>query len=236
MKKILPIFLNEGRLYFYSWLGWGFFIIINIIATIGFLFGTVRYGKFEELFRLLEMPFAWGVLIVGTRSLGRDKELGLFPLYFTAPIKLDHFIIAKYLSLITVFVIIALSVMIYPIIASLFFVISWKTVFSGLTGLILIISLFSSVSLLASSFSNNALIAIIIGFGIWMIFSLIGSLANMFDPNMMISGILREVSYASHFNNIISGVFSLEDIIYFITIPIFLLKITESQLLIQTAK
>lgn len=236
MKKIIPIFFNENRLYFYSWLGWAILIIINLIAIIGFLFGTVRYGKFEELFRLLEMPFAWGILIVGTRSLGRDRELGLFTLYFTAPIKLSEFILGKFLSLVAFFTIILFTLLIYPLITSIFFDISWLTVLSGFTGVFFAICFFSAIALFASALSSNALISIVIGFGIWMCLSLLGSLSRIFDPNAGITEILKMISYNYHFNHIISGIFSMDDIIYFTIMSLVLIKLTESQLLIQTAK
>ncbi|MGL4676672.1 MAG: hypothetical protein ACRCWI_03285 [Brevinema sp.] len=235
MKRILAIFKNELRLYFYSWLGWSAFLVINIIASMGYLFGSVSYGNFQHFFNLLEMPFTWAILIVGSRSLAKDKEQGLFSLFFTSPISLKEILLAKFSALMVFFSLIGVSLLFYALLSSIFFKISWMTVLSGFTGLLCIIALFSAFSIFSSSCTDNTLISIVIGFGLWMLTYLLGSLGNMLDPNLPITTIIREVSYRYHFYGISSGVFSLSDIFYFLSVPIFMLKITESKILSQTA-
>ncbi|MGL5955860.1 MAG: ABC transporter permease [Brevinema sp.] len=235
MKRVLAVFKNELRLYYYSWLGWSAFLVINIIASMGYLFGAVSFGNFQHFFSLLEMPFAWAILIVGSRSLARDKEQGLFSLFFTSPISLKEVLFAKFSALAAFFLIIATSLLFYVLLSSIFFKISWMTVLSGFTGLFCIIILFSVFSIFASSCADNTLISIVIGFGLWMLVYLLGSLGNALDPNLPITTIIREISYRYHFNNISSGVFSLSDIFYFFSVTIIMLKITESKILSQTA-
>lgn len=235
MSKILSIYKNELKLYCYSWLGWASLIIINIIGGMGYLLGSVRFGNFQHFFSLVEMPFAWAIFIAGSRSFAKDKELGLFTLFFTAPLNLRDVVLAKYFALVTFFSLGAISLLFYPILSFLFFSISWMTVLSGLVSLLLVILLFSAISLLASSCTDNTLVSIVISFGVWMLLYLLGSFSGMIDPNLPITILLKETSYSYHFNNISSGVFSLSDLCYFIVLPVFILKMTESKILAQIA-
>lgn len=235
MKKIQAILKNELKLYGYSWLGWTSFLLINLIAGLGYLFGSVSYGNFQYFFSLLEMPFAWAILIVGSRSLAKDKELGMFSLYFTSPISLNKILLAKFLALTLFFMMIALSLLFYVFLSTMFFNISWMTVFSGMIGLFCVILIFSSISVFASSCADNTLISIVIGFGLWMFVYLIGSLGNAMDPNLVITKILQQISYSYHFKNINSGVFTLGDILYFLIFYIVTLNLTESKILKQVA-
>ncbi len=235
MKKISAIFKNELRLYFYSWLGWSAFLIINIIASMGYLFGSVSYGNFQYFFSLLEMPFAWGILIIGARSLAKDKEQGLFSLFFTSPISLRDILLAKFLALAFFFTMMAMSLFFYVFLSMIFFNISLMTVLSGFVGLLCVIVLFSAFAIFASSCADNTLISIVIGFGLWMVVYLLGSLGNMLDPNLPMTTIIKEISYTYHFNNISSGVFSFVDLFYFVAVPIITLNFTESKILKQVA-
>ncbi|MDK2818809.1 MAG: hypothetical protein KFW21_05105 [Spirochaetota bacterium] len=235
MKNLLPIFKNELRLYSYSWLGLSSLIIINIIAGMGYLLGSVNFGNFQYFFSLLEMPFAWAILIVGSRSLAKDKELGMFSLFFTSPLKLKDILLAKFFALVVFFTICATSLIFYAFLSSIFFKISWMTVLSGYFSLLLAVVVFSSISIFSSSCTDNTLVAIVIGFGLWMFIYLFGSLGNMLDPNLPFTSFIKEISYSYHFKNISSGVFSLADVLYFLCFPIFMLKLTESKILTQIA-
>lgn len=235
MKKIQAIFKNELKLYCYSWLGWTAFLLINIIAALGYLFGAVSYGNFQYFFSLLEMPFAWAILIVGSRSLAKDKEQGMFSLFFTSSIPLKSILWAKILALTTFFTLIAFSLFFYVFVSAIFFNISWMTVLSGSAGLFSVILVFSAISLFASASADNTLISIVIGFGLWMVLYLIGTLGNMLDSNLVITKILQQISYTYHFNMINSGVFSIGNLLYFITVYIFTVNLTESKILKQVA-
>ncbi len=235
MNKIKAIFKNELRLYLFSWLGWSSFIIINLIAAMGYLFGAVSFGNFQYFFALLEMPFAWAVLITGARTLAKDKELGMFPLFFTSPVPLRNILAAKYLALFFVFAVMAASMLFYAVLSASFFNISMMSVASGLLGLICITALFSAIALFASACADNTLISIVIGFGLWMALYLVGAMGSMINPNLPISGIIQDISYTKHFNNIITGVFELSDVVYFIIAPVVLIGLAESRILRQTA-
>ncbi len=201
----------------------------------GYLFGAVSYGNFQYFFSLLEMPFAWGILIIGSRSLAKDKEQGLFSLFFTSPISLRDILIAKFLALVVFFSMMAITLFFYIFVSMSFFNISLMTVLSGFTGLFCVIILFSALAIFASSCADNTLISIVIGFGLWMMIYLFGSLGNMLDPNLPITTFIKEISYTHHFNNISSGVFSFADLFYFIAVPIITLGFTESKILKQVA-
>ncbi len=235
MNKIKAIYKNEVRLYYFSWLGWSSFIVINIIAAMGYLFGAVSYGNFQYFFSMLEMPFAWAVLITGARTLAKDKELGMFPFFFTSPVPLRSILAAKYLALFSVFAAAAGSLLFYAVLSSVFFNISMMSVASGLLGLLCVTALFSAIALFASSCADNTLISIVIGFGIWMGLYLIGALGAMIDPKLPIAGIIQNISYTKHYSNIISGVFELSDLVYFVAVPIIMIGFAESRILKQTA-
>lgn len=232
---LIPIIKNELRLYIYSWLGWSALIMINVIAAIGYLFGAVRFGNFQYFFSLLEMPFALSILIVGSRTLAKDKELGMFSLFFTAPLPLSNILWAKFLALVIFFSTMALGLIFYAVVSSLFFTISWATVFTGLVSLLCGIVFFSSLALFASSCAENTLISIVIGFGLWILIYLLGSIGNMMDPNLPWTTLVREISYTAHYQKINSGVFSLGDLMYFVVVTLFMMDITESKILSQVA-
>ncbi|MGL4366984.1 MAG: ABC transporter permease [Brevinemataceae bacterium] len=234
-KNIIPIIENELRLYVFSWMGWISIIIVNIFISIAFL-TVVEFGNFSQFFSLLETPISWAIIIVGARSLSRDKELGMFSLFFTSPISLGTVIVGKFLALSIFFLILAVSLFFYPLMVSFFFPISWLSMFTGFFGLIFLIMFFSALSVFASSFSNNTLISILIGFGIWMVMNVFQSIAAMMDPGSPLINFVNMLSYSYHFRNINIGVFSFDDILYFVIGSVFFIKMSESRILAQIAR
>ncbi|MGL5255231.1 MAG: ABC transporter permease [Brevinema sp.] len=230
------IFMNELRLYGLSWLGWSVLLLLNITAFLGFNGGAASYGKFEGFFSMLQMPLAWAVIISGARSFARDKELGLYELFFTAPVSLTHIILAKFASLFVFFLIPVLGLLIYPLTASFFINISWMTVISGMFGLILLLSIFCSLAILASSFAQSTLTAIVFGFGIWIVMTLIGSLVPILPAGTLLRSMTEGFSYSLRFNDISNGVFRWDDIIFFIALSLFFLKMSESRVLAQISR
>ncbi|MGL4387788.1 MAG: ABC transporter permease [Brevinema sp.] len=230
------IFTNELRLYLFSWMGWIALLILNLIAAVGMFSGIAQYGLYIQLFYLIEMPLVWCILIVGSRTLSRDRELGVFSLFFTSPIKIQDLFFAKFLGLVFFFTIGLLTISFFPIVASFFVKITWISIFSCMLAVFMQIILFSSIALFSSSCSTNSLIAIVISFSIWISFNLLNSMSGYFDPNFLLTKILKNLSYTYHFNNINSGNFSLADILYYIIGALFFIKLSESKVLSQIAR
>ena len=230
------IFMNELRLYALSWLGWSVLLLLNITAFLGFNGGAATYGKFEGFFSMLQMPLAWAVIISGARTFARDKELGMFELFFTAPVPLLHIVIAKFASLFVFFLIPVLGLLIYPITASFFINVSWMTVFSGLVGLILLLAIFCALAVMASAFTQSTLTAIVCGFGFWIVMTLIGSLVPVLPAGTMIRSLVEGLSYSLRFSDISSGVFRWDDILFFMALSLIFLKTAESRVLAQISR
>ncbi|MGL5722761.1 MAG: ABC transporter permease [Brevinema sp.] len=230
------IFMNELRLYTLSWLGWSILILLNITAFLGFNGGAATYGKFEGFFGMLQMPLAWATIIAGARTFARDKELGLYELFFTAPVPLTHIIFAKVASLFVFFLIPVLGLLIYPITASFFINVSWMSVLSGVVGLMLLLSIFCSLAVMASAFAQSTLTAIVCGFGIWIVMTLIGSIVPVLPAGTFLRSVVEGLSYSLRFNDISAGVFRWDDILFFIALSLFFLKMAESRVLAQISR
>ena len=230
------IFMNELRLYTLSWLGWSVLLLLNITAFLGFNGGAATYGKFEGFFGMLQMPLAWAVIIAGARTFARDKELGMFELFFTAPVPLLYIVLAKFASLFVFFLIPVLGLLIYPITTSFFINVSWMTVVSGLVGLILLLSIFSALAVMASAFTQSTLTAIVCGFGFWIVMTLVGSLVPVLPAGTMIRAVAEGLSYSLRFNDISGGVFRWDDILFFIALSLIFLKTAESRVLAQISR
>lgn len=228
------VFFNELRLYFYSWLGWSAILILNIIAFLGFNAGAASYGKFNAFFEMMQMPFAWSILIVGARTLAKDRELGLFNLFFTSPITLQQLLLGKFLALYVFFMLIVISLLFYPLITVFFIKISWLSVASGLLALSLVLLLFCGITLFASASAVNSLVAIVIGFGIWIFLALLGPISQGLSSSTF-KILIENFAYTAHFDNIISGVFGWDDLLFFIFSSCFFIKLSEAQILSQIA-
>ena len=159
------------------------------------------------------------------KSFAEEKRLGTIELLLTKPIKEFNIILAKFLAGVTL-----VLVAILPTVVYFFCIEDLKTdlsaIDSGQTlgsyiGLALLTILYVSISLFASSLSNNQIVAFILGL-VFCVFMYLGfdSLSQLFTEN---DTFLMKIGILDHYKSISKGLLDTADVAYFLcTTGIFL--------------
>ena len=177
------------------------------------------------LFGIVPLVYLFFIPAVSMGLISREKSLGTIEIISTMPILEREIVIGKYLAGLTLILLgLATTLIHYITLCFLGSSIDHGAVFTGYLGLALLGGVYTSVSLFASSLTDNQVVAFIIGIAIVLLFFMMDKLL-FFVPSSM-SSIIQYLSTDFHLSNMSRGVIDTRNLIYFGSVIGFFLTIT----------
>jgi ABC-2 type transport system permease protein len=219
MHRMLTIAKREFRGYFNS--PAAYIVVCLFLLLTGMFFwnpfflinrASVR-GMFD-LMSVLLLPTA-PALTMGL--LAEEKRAGTIEILLTMPVRDTEVILGKYLAAVGVLVVLLLCTIAYPISVSTLGNMDWGPVWSGYLGLLLQGGAMLAIGVLASSWTDNQLIAFftsgMICFGFWIV-----SRFLPFIQPAQLASIVEWLSFDYHFQNMARGVIDTRNVVYFLSV------------------
>ena len=179
---------------------------------------TPTSAVLEPIFSSVTVVLLFVAPLLAMRSFSEEKKQGTIELMLTFPLRNGQMYAGKYLSVLSIYLIMLAITLVYPVILSAFVRVDWTIVSSAYLGMILAGMAFLSVGLLASSWTSNQIVAAMIAFMILLATFLVEALATAASEPF--SSILRHLSFGGHMRNFIRGIIDTRDIIYLVNINI----------------
>jgi len=197
------------------------YIVISIVMlALGILFWKTffLYGKAttREMFRWLSLILVFAAPAISMGLLAEEKRTGTIELLITMPVKDSEVILGKYLGVMGLYLVLLLLTVPYPLSVNSLGQLDWGTVFSGYVGLFLWGGAMLAIGLMASSFTNNQLVAFFVGLAINFALWLIGPMLQLLPASF--ASVFEWLSFDFHFERMQRGVIAVRDIIYFLSI------------------
>jgi len=218
MKKELKSYFNSPIAYIV--------ITIFLVFTGFFFFKDFFYfnqAEMRNLFQLMPLMLCFVIPAVTMRLLSEERQSGSFEILMTLPISSMDVVIGKFLAG-TIFSLVMISpTLIYVVTVVLLGSPDFGPIIGGYIGVILLSAAYTSIGLLASSFTRNQIISFISAwaacFSLWLI-----DKAVIFIPSKL--GFISYFGTDYHFQNISRGLIDSRDIIYFISVCVLSLMFT----------
>jgi len=171
------------------------------------------------------------VPLITMRLFAEEKKTGTVELLLTYPISDRGAVLGKYTAALSVVALMLTGTLPAMVVLSALTTPPWATIFSGYLGLFLMSSAFVSLGVLASSLTQNQIVAAAVTFGALLLLWIIGWAQTMAGPD--VGSVLAYLSLLSHFENFTKGVLDSRDILYyglFVTFFLFAtLRVLESR-------
>lgn len=211
-KKELNYYLNNPI---------GYIIIVLFAVFINFLFvkdifptGSASMKPFFNLVPWLMLVF---IPAITMRSISEEKRINTIETLLTLPISETQIVIGKFLSLLTLVIISLLLTTAVPLLLSFFSKVYFPEIIVGYLGVILLASLYISISLFFSSQTKNQVIAFLISAIALFILTVLGTdFISPFLPKFLQDS-LSYFSPLYHLQTFVKGVIDLRPLLYFIT-------------------
>ena len=209
---------------------------IMLIAFLGFsgfftwLFGSdiflVKEASLQVFFGVAFWTLFFFIPAITMRQLAEERKTGTIEMLLTKSINNRQLVVGKWLACFLLFVIaLAFTLPYYITVASIGDIDHGATI-SGYLALLLMSAVYISIGIFASSITNNQIVAFLLALLIGIFFHfLFGILAG--GTSGWISEIFNTLSLNNHFESISRGVIDSKDLIYFISVSLFGIFLSE---------
>lgn len=199
-----------------------YIVLALVLFSLGFLFWETFFlydrASLREMFNLLR-----AILVVATPALtmgliAEEKRTGTIELLLTMPVTDRQVLLGKYLGVLAFFMVLIALTFPYAITVATLGPLDWGPVFSGYLGLSLQGAAMLAIGLMASTISDNQIVAFFVGLMLIAAFAMIGMLLPLLP--VPIASIAEYVSFTYHFDGLSRGVIDLRAILYYLSIAL----------------
>ena len=224
--NINAIMRREVKSYFNSAIA--YVVIVVFLAIVGWFHTSNLFlsnvATMRLLFELVPIVFLFVVPAITMKLLSEEKKSGTIELLTTKPLHDTEIVLGKFLAAWALIGVALLLTLVYYVTIASLGKIDNGPVLGGYLGLMLMAGVYVAIGLLASSLTENQVIAFIIGFV--FVFALF-----MFDKVLIyipdtLASIVEFLGIDYHFSNIARGVIDTRDLIYFLSLLGFMLYLT----------
>ena len=214
-SNVGTIFQKELRSYFNSAVA--YVVIVVFLAIVGWMYTSsmflVNAASLRLMFELIPLVFLFVVPAVTMRLLAEEKKAGTIELLTTKPLHDWEIVTGKFLAAWALIGVALLPTLIYYITVAFLGDIDNGPVIGGYLGLLLMAGVYVSIGLLASSLTENQIVAFIVGLLLMFAFYMMDKVL-IFVPDFMTS-VIEYLGIDFHFSNIARGVIDSRDVVYF---------------------
>lgn len=203
-------------------------VIIVFLAILGWFFTSnlflANVASVRVVFELVPFLFLFFVPAITMRLFAEEKKTGTLELLTTKPVRDVEIVLAKFLAALTLLAAALLPTLVYLVTVAILGKPDLGPAFTGYLGLLLMGAVFIGFGILASSLTDNQIVAFILAFLFVFVFF-------MFDKVLMyapawLAGVLEFLSVDSHFANMARGVVDSRNLVYFASVIGFTLYLT----------
>ena len=245
MSSFWPIFKRELRAYFVSPIA--YVVMVMFLAIAGYFFYSsfaffnfigfqamanpmmarglnVTEGVLRPLYGNLGVILLFIMPLLTMRLFAEERKQGTIELLLTYPVRDLAAVLAKFAACLAVYTIMLALTGLYPALLIIFARPEVGPILAGYLGLFLLGASFIALGALASSLTENQIIAAAVSFGFLLIFWVIGWSSQFASGD--VGRLLSHLSLLDHFDGFPKGVIDSKDVIFYLSFMVFCLFLT----------
>lgn len=225
MQNLLTIAGRQFRSYFNGAIA--YIVVSFLLLLVGFYFWETfflyRRATAREFFSIMSLLNYLALPALTMGLLAEEKRTGTIELLITMPVRDADVILGKFLGVLGLYGVVLLLTLPYPISVSMLGDLDWGPVFAGYVSLLLQGAAILAIGLMASSLTNNQLIALFSTWAFTITFFLIDKFLPLAPLNL--TGFLEFMSFDAHLDSMRRGVIAMRDLLFFGSITVFSLMV-----------
>ncbi len=224
---MIAIMKRDLRGFFTSPIGYVFLAVFLLVCNYFFFSYNVSGGasSLSYVFSNMLLVLVFLIPLITMRLMSEEMRQRTDQMLLTAPVRIADIVLGKYLSAMLVFVIALACTFTWPLIVTMFGDPAIYEIFGNYVAMLLLISCLVSIGLFISSLTESQIIAAILSFVVMLSLFMFSSIASAVD-NVVVSAVLNWLSVFSRYSSFTAGVFSLADIVYYISVTVVFLFLT----------
>lgn len=216
---MLAVFKREFEAYFTGPIGYIFCAIFIFLANLIFYFDNLSYytSDFTHIFNIMMLYMIVLIPLMTMRLWSEEKRQRTDQLLLTAPVSTTGVVLGKFFAALAVFLCALALTLPYPIIVASAGTLATAKVIGNYIAIIFAASAYIAISLFFSSLTKSQLIAALFSILALALFFL----SNILFNNTTIPWVASVMSFFSmitRYFNFFRGIFSLSDVVYFLSL------------------
>ena len=235
---MITLYKKEISIFFSTIIGYliiGLFLLISSlilwhdISEINILDNA--YASMDSFFSIAPLIFLLFIPSVSMRVFSEEFNTGTIETLITKPISSFEIVTAKFFAVLSLVIIAILPTITYVI--SIYFLgettgnLDLAAVVGSYIGLLLLSSIFSSISVYASSLSSNQIVAFILAMIMSSFFFFGFDILSQLPFLQIVDLTLQKIGISYHYNMMSKGLLKVSDLVYFMSVSLLFIKLTE---------
>lgn len=214
-SNITTIFRRELRSYFNSPVA--YVVMVVFLAIVGWFFTSnlflVNIASMRIVFELVPWVYLFFVPAITMRLLAEEQKSGTLELLTTKPVRDVEIVLGKFLAAWALLAATFIPTLLYLVTIMLLGSVDVGPVITGYLGLLLMGAVYIAIGLLASSLTENQIVAFILSFLIILSFFMLDKVLIYVPEGLVSTFEFLGIDY--HYSNIARGVIDSRNLIYF---------------------
>lgn len=227
------IFKREFKNFFQNVIGWVFIAAIVFISSLYFKAFNLQDGNSDiryVLIRLLTIVI-FAIPVLSMRILTEERKNKVDQLTLTSPASVGKIVFGKYLSMVAVYAISNLFIGAFLLLIAKYATIDWGINLLSLLGFFLYGCACIAICMFVSSFTESQVIAALLSIVAMFIIYLMAGIQFLFEgtENKILVGVSKALgilNFSEKYDILLSGVFDIKVIIYFISVILVFVFLT----------
>ena len=221
------IFKREMRTYFTDPLGYVFLTVFVLLCNLSFYMINLK-SYISDLSGIFLNIITFSMILIPLMTMriwSEEKKQKTDQLLLTAPVSTAGVVLGKFLAAWTLFAIGMCFTIVFPILVSARGTVMTSKVIGNYVGVMLIAAAYISISFFVSSLTKSQIVSVICS--VLALFAFFGmDLLIGLSSSETVNAVLAFFSMVTRYYNLYMGVFTLADIVYFISLTTIFLFLT----------
>lgn len=238
MSTICAITQHELRRLFRSPFAWVVLAVVQFILAQLFLkyweIYEMRDAQYSEigltelvvagLYQSTAMIMLMVAPFITMRGFSEEKREGTIRLLLSSPVSISQLVLGKFFSVLGFFILLVFMITLMPLSLGMGTNLDYWQLLSGVIGMLLLVSAFTAIGLFLSTLSSSTAVTAVSTFGVLFLLWIISLAGNSGAEN--VASVLNYMSLLTHYNKLISGLFSTADVFYYVIITVLFLVLS----------
>lgn len=231
MKNIYFIWKRELKTYFTSVVA--YIVVVLFLLITGALFWLNYFQEISVLsmrgfFNQAPLFLAFFAPAITMGLLATEKRSGTLELMMTMPVSDFQIVIGKFLAAVSLLAVVFAMTLPYPYTLNGLGDLDMGAVAAGYIGLLLLGATYSAIGIMASSWTRDQVVAILVAFSLCFFLYLIDQLVG--HPTGTTAKVIEYLSTNYHFQNIARGVVDIRNIVYYLSVIVVCLTVAQASI------
>ena len=225
---MLAVFKRDLRAYFTSPIGFVFIAVFLVIANLFFYMYNImsQSSDLTSLFANLLFISSFLLPILTMRLLSEELRQKTDQLLLTAPVSIGKVVVGKYLSCLAVFVIALILTLTWPLVVAMYGHPALYTIIGNYAAYFFAVAAFIAIGLFISAMTESQIVAAIITYAVYFGLYFLNMLTTSIENNVLRT-VMKWVNVFSRYNHFSVGLFQLDDIVYYLSLIVIFLFLTD---------